>query len=91
VYLVAHRDSKRIERFFEKPVPRVTDFSWCEGIRRVEDFRGRPAIPEPLVRKLDDGFSFGVDAMGNAVIPAIAEWIAEQIVECEWQAMWNAA
>ncbi len=83
VYLVAHRDSKRIERFFEKPIPHISDFSWCEGIRRIEDFRERSNIPEPLIRKLDDGFSFGMDSMGNAVVPAIAEWIAQQVIESE--------
>lgn len=51
--------SKRRQRFFKRPIPQFPEFSWCKGIRRVEDLRNRPDIPEPLIRRADDGFSCG--------------------------------
>lgn len=83
VFLVAHRDGQRIERFWEKAVPRFRTLSWGENVRRVEDLRERPDIPFPLVCRKDDGFPRRVDYVGNAVVPQIAQWIGERIVELD--------
>lgn len=81
VILVAHRDGERIERFFETTVSRVETFSWCKDVRGIEDLRGRPDIPQPLVRRMEHGSAFRVDAVGNAVLPDLGEWIGRRIIE----------
>jgi len=83
VFLVAHRDGQRIERFWQEPLSRVAAFSWCENVRRAEDLRGRSDIPQPLVRRKSDGFPRRVDMLGNAVVPQVAEWIGRRIVAAE--------
>jgi DNA (cytosine-5)-methyltransferase 1 len=83
VFIIANRDPQRIKGFWQKPIRRVKEFSWCEGIRGVEDLRERSDIPFPLVRRKDDGTSFRVDACGNAVVPQIAQWIGERIIEVD--------
>lgn len=83
IFLVANRDGKRIERFWQKPLLQVETFSWCKDVRSPADFRGRPDIPFPLVRRVGNGLSFAVDALGNAVVPQLAEWIGRRIVEID--------
>jgi DNA (cytosine-5)-methyltransferase 1 len=83
VFLVANRDSERIEGLWDQPILRQPAFSWCKNVRGPADLRGRPDIPEPLVCRSGDGFPAIVDAIGNAVIPQIAEWIGRRIVAVE--------
>jgi len=83
VYIVANCDGKRIEGFWEKPICRVSAFSWCQDVRGIADLRERPDIPEPLIRRKGNGVSARVDAIGNAVVPQIVEWIGHRIMEVE--------
>jgi DNA (cytosine-5)-methyltransferase 1 len=83
VFLVANRDGERVEGFWEKPIPRFQEFSWCQNVRGPADFRGRPDVPEPLVRRSGNGISRRLDTCGNAVLPQIAEWIGERIIELD--------
>ncbi len=49
--------------------------SWCKDVRSLEDLRNRPDVPEPIVCRISDGFSSGVDrlsAIGNAQFPLCA-------------------
>lgn len=77
---------ERIEREWRKSLLGVGSFSWWEGVRGIEELRNRPDIPEPTVRRINDGVSFGVDrlnAIGNAVVPQIPELIGRAIMEYE--------
>ena len=82
--------SKRIQRNWKRPVQGFPEFSWCKDIRRIEDLRGRPDIPEPLVRRENHGISSRVErymgrerrkAMGNSVVPACALIAGMRILE----------
>ena len=83
IFIVANRDGERIKRFWQKPFYWVNEFSWCQDVRGVKDLRDRPDIPQPLVRGVGNGVSFRVDAIGNAVVPQIAEWIGQRIIELD--------
>jgi len=71
---------------------RFPEFKVFENIVGVKDLFNRPDIPEPLVRGVNDGLPKGLDgfirkertkALGNAVVPAVAEVIAWRVVEME--------
>nr|MDO8117203.1 DNA (cytosine-5-)-methyltransferase [Candidatus Sigynarchaeota archaeon] len=82
--IVADDLRERIQRFVKKKVLRGEGFSWCKDVRRVEDFMGRPNIPQPLFRGTRDGIPDWVDrirALGNAVVPDCAEFVGEMIME----------
>jgi DNA (cytosine-5)-methyltransferase 1 len=73
---------ERIQGFLSEEIPRFETFSWSQDVRRIEDLRGRSDIPEPLFRGSRDGIPGWMDrvgALGNAVVPQIAEWIALKI------------
>ena len=73
---------ERIQRFKQESLQGQQGFSWCENIRRVEDFFNRPDSPEPLIRRKDYGLPAYVDrirCLGNAVVPQVAQFIGEQI------------
>lgn len=68
------RRSKRRQRFFRETVSRKRALPWGESLRSFEDLRNRPDIPEPLVRRMDDGVASGVDrlrAIGNGQVPRV--------------------
>jgi site-specific DNA-cytosine methylase len=83
---------KRVHGLWQGQVRRFPEFSWCEDIREVKDLFNRPDIPEPLVRGTNDGLPKGLDgfvrrertkALGNAVVPAVAEVVAWRVLELE--------
>jgi len=81
---ITHDWSQRVQRFRERSLQGQRGFSWCKDVRRVEDFKGRPDIPEPLFRGSRDGVPCWVDRIrgcGNAVVPQIAEFIAQRVKE----------
>lgn len=68
-----HRQ-KRVQGKFQKTVSRQSRFPWRESIRRVEDLFGRPDIPDPLFRRMDDVVANYVDrigAAGNGQVPSV--------------------
>ena len=75
-----------IQRRFEEKIQRLTGFSWCKDIRKVEEYFGSPSIPQPLICRDDYGFSKRVDrlrSLGNAVVPQITEIIGRAIMAIE--------
>lgn len=83
VFLIANRDGERIKGFWQGPLPRIPEFSWCENVRRVEDLRSRSDLPVTLIRRKGNGVSRRVDMLGNAIVPGIAEWIGRRIIEMD--------
>lgn len=82
--LFADAREKRAEGFFQEEVSRLSGLSWCKDVRRVEDLRDRPDIPEPLFRGTCDGIPNWVDRVGscgNAIVPQIAEIYARQLMK----------
>lgn len=81
--VLAHLGQERIQRFFPQEIPKFGAFSWGENVRRIEDLRGRSDLPEPLIRRIGDGISFGVDrigAIGNSVVPQIPELLGTSVL-----------
>lgn len=65
---------KRKQREQQKKIHRFSRFPWGEDVRRVEDLRNRPDIPEPIVRRISHDVAFGVDrlaAIGNGQVPRV--------------------
>ena len=77
--------SQRVERIILKTIQKQPVFSWCQDVGRIEDLFGRPDIPEPLIRRIDNGLSARVDGIGNSVVPQIPEIIGRAILEAEKQ------
>jgi DNA (cytosine-5)-methyltransferase 1 len=86
--------SHATQGFAPGDVRRFPEFAWCEDIRCVKDLFNRPDLPEPLVRRADDGVPSRLDnytriertkALGNAVVPACAEVVARRVLEMEAQ------
>jgi len=84
--------SNAAQGFAQGNVRRFPEFAWCEDIRCVAELFNRPDIPQPLVRGANDGLPKGLDgfirkertkALGNAVVPAVAEAVAERLLEIE--------
>ena len=68
--------ANRIQGEREKQISRLETFSWCQNVRRVEDFFQRSDIPEPLICRKNSGIQFRVDrikSLGNAVVPLQAK------------------
>lgn len=81
---VANDWIQRIQRFKQESLQGKQGFSWCKDVRRIEDFKGRQDIPEPLFRGSSDGISNWMDrikCLGNSVVPQVAEFIGQLIVE----------
>ncbi len=81
--ITTHHGSERIQRREPQSLCGQQAFSWCEDVRRTEDYFNRPNIPQPLICRDSDGFSTRVDrlkALGNAVVPQIPEAIGQAII-----------
>lgn len=73
--------SQRMEGFRRETVSRIKGFSWCENVRRAQDYFRLPNIPEPLIRRVGNGLSERLHALGNSVIPQIPEILGYAILE----------
>lgn len=85
-YLSSDSRKERVQRVFVEEIPRFSAFSCFQDVGRLEELRGRPDLPEPLFRGSRDGVPNWMDrigACGNAVVPQIPEWIANQILKYE--------
>lgn len=84
--VLADNRQERTERIKPQEVSGFSAFSWCQDVRRAEDLRGRPDIPQPLFFGSRDGVPYWVErvgACGNAVIPQIPELIGRAIMQAE--------
>jgi DNA-cytosine methyltransferase len=84
--------SQRVQREQFGKVRRFPEFSWCENVRRIEDLFNRTDIPQPLVRGTRNGVPSRLDnyirrertkALGNAVVPQVAQIVGEMILQME--------
>jgi DNA (cytosine-5)-methyltransferase 1 len=88
VFILAYDRRERSEGISAWPLSRVARVPRFEDVRRFEDLAGRSDLPEPLVRRAGDGIPGGVDAtnaLGNAVVPQVAEVVGRVILELERQ------
>lgn len=72
VWMASDHRGERIQRQRQRQIQELPDFSWCENVRRVEDFFSRPNIPKPLICGVGDGVPKRVDRLKclcNAVVP----------------------
>jgi DNA (cytosine-5)-methyltransferase 1 len=76
IWIVASNNrEKRISGNIEKTLSRKFAFPWRKDVRRIEDLRNRPDIPEPFIRGRRNGVAAYVDrisAIGNGQIPCVA-------------------
>jgi DNA (cytosine-5)-methyltransferase 1 len=83
LFLVAYDWGKRGEGRWSIPVPKFPSIPGFEDVRSVEDVRNRSDLPEPILRRIGDGASNGMDRLrgcGNSVMPQVAEWIGRRII-----------
>lgn len=83
---IAHDFGDRVQRYREESLSGEFGFSWCKNVRGIEDLKKRSDLPVPLIRRTDDEFSVGsykdrIKALGNAVVPTVAQFVARQIKE----------
>lgn len=80
---VADHWSIRIHRIIKETISRKHTFSWCQDIRRVEEFAERSNVSQPIICRSNDGLSERLHAIGNSVVPDIPEIIGKAILEYE--------
>lgn len=79
VYMVAYDRGAGRPRLFTKKIQRQPEFSWCKDVRRIEDLRGRPDIPEPLIRGAGNGARQRLHGIGNGNPPCIFREIMKDL------------
>ncbi len=80
--IVTNTWGEQVQGFVEKALQGQHSFSWCENFGGIEELQGQSDIPEPVIRRINDGVSFGMDqlkGLGNAVVPQIPEIIFRAI------------
>lgn len=70
-YILAHNNSVRTQRLFPIEIHRQPEFEDWEGVRCIEDFKGLPNFPEPLIRRKTNGAGNRLHAIGNGNPPCI--------------------
>lgn len=70
-YILAYTDSNGWERQFPSTIFRQPEFETWENIRSVEDIKGMPNIPKPLVRRNINGVAKRLHGIGNANPPCV--------------------
>lgn len=67
---------KRMEGVQQKKVYRFKGLPWGQDVRGVKDLRNRSNIPQPIIRRINDACSRGMDrlsALGNMQIPIVVK------------------
>ena len=76
IWVLATNDNKkRIQRKSQRQILRESRQLWREDLRSIQDILERSDIPKPLIRRMADGVSNGVDILkgvGNAQVPLVA-------------------
>lgn len=89
LFVVAYPVGEGMEGLVTAPNPGSPgSWRWCgeEDLSAIvrDPFQRGDRWPEPLIRTVDDGIPARVarlTATGNAVVPAVAEWIGRRLVE----------
>lgn len=76
MFIIAYHWEKRMEGIKSSPIQKQSGLSWSQNVRRVEDFRDRSDIPEPLVRSYSNGLRDRLSAIGNSIVPQVSEYVA---------------
>lgn len=80
-FMVAYTREERRQGRWSKAISEFPSFPWLQDVRSVEDVRGRSDLPEPLIRSSGNGISEKLAGLGNAVVPQVAQWLGERIME----------
>jgi DNA-cytosine methyltransferase len=81
---------ERVQRFREETLQGERGFSRFKDVRSVEELFKRSDVPPPLIRRGSNGLSSRLDsylqrertqAIGNAVVPQVAQFIARRLKE----------
>lgn len=78
VFILANNRKERMEGIRSKQVYWESAFPWGKDVRRIEDLRSRPDIPQPLIRRMGNGLAHGrnrLEAIGNGQVPAVVATI----------------
>lgn len=87
-YFLTLSFSERLSFFAQESLQGELGFKDWQDIRSIAELEGRPRIPKPLIRRGDDGLRTKLDnylykeriqALGNAVVPQVAQFIAREI------------
>lgn len=84
LFIVAHSDSDGLQGRFVQQLQQAV-----ESIEALDNRRHWPTVSEPFGAGSHHGIPDRVDrtkALGNAVVPQVAEWIGRRIVEVEREA-----
>lgn len=88
IFIITHNDSNDsphgTQGFVKEKVRGIPRIQGFQNVRRVEDFFGRPDIPQPLIRGTRDGVPHWVDRLkcvGNSVNPKIIEIIGQAVIQ----------
>ena len=82
--------SERIQRFREETLQRKQGFSRFQDVGSIEELFNKSSIPQPLIRRGSNGLPRRLgsylqkertQAIGNAVVPQVAQFIARRIKE----------
>ena len=85
IWMVAYPNKVGRERFTSQPLEWQSEVS-RQSVRSFAGWPGRSGLPSPRFSRADDGLSYRVDriaALGNAVVPQIAELIGRAILAAE--------
>ena len=83
-WVATNNRREREQGVIAEALSRQSTFPRGEDVRGVEDLRGRSDIPEPLVRRLNDGLRNGVaelHAYGNSIVPQVAAEFVRAFME----------
>ena len=73
--LGADHRQERVQRVLTEKVSWKPRVPWCQNVRGIEDFRNRPDVYTPQLRRAGDGMADYMDriaAIGNGQIPIVA-------------------
>lgn len=95
----SNNGGERVPGLWKIEVREFPEFQGFKNVRRIEDLRNRPDLPEPLLRRNRNGISIELDenkywkerlkCLGNAVVPACAQLIGEAILEMDDEVLKN--
>jgi site-specific DNA-cytosine methylase len=80
IYILAHHNSKRGKGCFPKEIQKQPEFGFLQHDEKFEDFIRRSDLPQPTVRRKNDGLARRIHGIGNGNPPAVIRTIMQQLV-----------